>query len=57
MNEAAAIEAEIRRLEQERDQALLHLGGLNGQLRVWRQFLATVRDGEAQAERRADGQE
>ena len=50
MSEKDLIQQRITALEQQRDQALLNLGGINGQLRVWRELLASVaQDGEPNA--------
>jgi hypothetical protein len=42
MSENDLIQQRIVALEQQRDQALLNLGGINGQLRVWRELLTTM---------------
>ena len=46
MNEQDIIRQRIEALEQQRDQALLNLGGINGQLRVWRELLRVSNQGE-----------
>ncbi len=56
MTETDIIRQRITALEQQRDQALLNLGGINGQLRVWRELLASVtQDGEANVVDRTEG--
>lgn len=49
MNETDIIRQRIEALEQQRDQALLNLGGINGQLRVWRELLSVSDQGESNA--------